>query len=743
MRCSSSSAGNSGGPVGSPGAADAALTVGSVDHDDQLDDCSSRGRTDGGIKPDLTAPGVDIVAAKAKNGRIGTPAEDGYVSMSGTSMAAPHVAGAAAILAGRHPDWTAEQLKATLVASTKPTDGLSVLEQGTGRVDVAKAMTTTVSASPVSLGNGVVQWPHNDDEPITKTLTYTNTGSEPVTLDLATDVGGPDGSAAPQGMFTFTPARLTVPAGGQATATVTTDPKAGTLDGVYSGVVTATGGNQSVRTPIAVTREVESYDVTVKFVDRNGSPTGDYLYRFMDVDERGATYGPYDPSGTVVVRLPKGEYYVDGAITTPKGESQHKAYLVEPAFMVTGDTTLVLDARDAKPVSFTLDKPNARAGFGFIYARLENETWGGMGMQAIVDNFDEYGVRPATTSKKDDFTLTVETRMAEWNGTSFDGSPYLYHVRHTEKDTVPSTLSWTYHDRQFAKVRSTHAAATPGMIGVREGMVTMPLPATLTEYYTPDVPWDGFFTEATELGAYPVSAVAQVEPRSFPLGRTTTERWNVGVYGPAFPEYSADYFAARQGDEVYVNLPLATDQGRGRLGYGMGDGITTLLRAGQVVGEEPMAGSGLFTVAPERGEYTLRSSVTRTEARLSTVVSAEWAFTSAHVAGVAPVELPLLATRFAPNLDDHNAAPAGKKFTFPVSVERNGGPVGTVNTPTVEVSYDDGATWRPATVKRHGTAWQATVTHPTGAEFVSLRSVVTDPRGNTQRQTIIRAYALT
>jgi hypothetical protein len=653
-------------------------------------------------------------------------------------MAAPHVAGAAAILAGAHPDWTADRLKTTLMASAEPTDGVSVLDQGTGRVDVAKAMTTTVSASPASISNGTVRWPHDDDEPIAKTVTYTNTGSEPVPLDLATDVRGPDGAVAPQGMFTVTPTRLTVPAGGQATATVTTDTRVEAADGQYSGVVTATGAGQSVRAPIAVTREAESYDVTVTFIDQNGSPTGNYLYRFMNVDDR-EMYAQYNPSGTVVLRLPKGEYFLDGAITTPRGEfDHHNAVIVEPAFTVTGDTSLVLDAREARPVGFTLDEPNARAGFGFF--AVERETaWGNPGMQGIFTSVDDFGIRPTTTSKKDKFTLTVEAHLAEWNGTSYDGIPYLYHVLHTEKDVVPATLNWTYHNRQFAKVRSRHAATTPGMIGVREGFATMPLPATLTEYYTPDVPWGGTFTETTELGAYPVSAVSQVEPRSFPLGRTTTERWNVGVHGPAFPEYNWDYAAARTGDEAYFSLPLATDQGRGRRGMPFGEGTTTLLRDGQVVGEEPSAGYGLFQLPPERAEYTLRSSVTRPDVRLSTVISSEWTFMSEHAAE--HVDLPLLAVRFAPNLDDHNAAPAGR-FTIPVYVQRNGGAVGAVNAPAVEVSYDDGATWRPAQVKRAGAGWKAVVDHPAGAEFVSLRSTITDAGGNAQRQTITRAYAL-
>ena len=740
------SAGNSGPydeTVSSPGSADAALTVGAVDRNDQLADFSSRGPRweDGAIKPDITAPGVDIVAAKAKNGIIGDPVGDSHVALSGTSMAAPHVAGAAAIVAAQHPDWQAGQLKATLMGSAKPNDALTVFEQGAGRVDVAAATTATVYASPASVNNGTAQWPHDDDQPITKTLTYTNTGAEPVTLDLAAHITGPDGITPPQGMFAIEPARLTVPAGGEAGATVTTNTKVEAPDGMYSGVITATGGDRAVRTPIAVNREVESYNVKLNFLDHDGKPTDLYGFRFVNVATPKA-YLPYDPSGTVVARLPKGEFYFEATVQKEITEYDYlNAEFAEPAFTVTGDTELTVDARDAKPVGFTTDKPNAKEGGALFQFALRTD-WGDTGLTAILGTFDDITIKPAETSKEDRFTFTAEAHMAEKKGESFEGSPYLYHLRHTENGTVPANLEWRVKDRQLAKVTSEHAAAEPGMIGVRSGFLPVPLPSTLREFYTPDVPWQDDFYETPDIESMPVAYTFQSDPKTYRLGRTTTELWNTGVFGPAFPAspYLGDH-AGRLGDDTRFSLALHSDQGRGRAGYADAEGSTTLLRDGEVVAEEPYPGSLQAFLPPERAEYTLRTTATRS-ARLSTEVTAEWTFASEHNGDEDPVFLPLLAVRFAPELDDHNAAPAGKRFTIPVYVQRNGAAKAGTGTPVIEVSYDDGKTWKKAKVTRHHGGWQARVDHPADAEFVSLRSSVSDRDGNAQSQTILRAYAL-
>src|SRR5262249_28894774 len=132
-------AGNSGPveqTVAAPGAADAALTVAAVDSADQVASFSSRGpRAGGALKPDIAAAGGDIGGGGAAGTKLGPAVGDYYIKLSGTSMATPHVAASAAILAEQHPDWTATRLKTALMSSAKDL-GDSPYDQGAGRVDL-------------------------------------------------------------------------------------------------------------------------------------------------------------------------------------------------------------------------------------------------------------------------------------------------------------------------------------------------------------------------------------------------------------------------------------------------------------------------------------------------------------------------------------------------------------------------------------------------------------------------------
>lgn len=117
---------------------------------DTLSDFSSRGprRGDSFLKPDIAAPGQSITSAGAGTG-------SGSYTISGTSMAAPHVAGVMALLREIHPDWTVEELKA-LAMNTATNDVRSAPATtsqrigpgriGAGRVDVPNAATSQVIA---------------------------------------------------------------------------------------------------------------------------------------------------------------------------------------------------------------------------------------------------------------------------------------------------------------------------------------------------------------------------------------------------------------------------------------------------------------------------------------------------------------------------------------------------------------------------------------------------------------------
>lgn len=115
-------AGNSGpdaNTIGCPGSAPDAITVGAIDRDGKVASFSSRGGDRFPNKPDVAAPGVNILSGTSRGSSIdnGDPqAGFGYAAISGTSMATPHIAGLAALLKHRNPKMTTADFKAVVRA---------------------------------------------------------------------------------------------------------------------------------------------------------------------------------------------------------------------------------------------------------------------------------------------------------------------------------------------------------------------------------------------------------------------------------------------------------------------------------------------------------------------------------------------------------------------------------------------------------------------------------------------------
>jgi subtilisin family serine protease len=350
--------------VASPGAAEAALTVAATAKDDGLAGFSSRGpRLDGALKPDIAAPGVHIVAARAAGTSLCAnvcvqpgdgPVDDRYTSASGTSMATPHVAGAAAILAQQHPDWSAARYKAALM-STSADAGHTAYEQGAGRLDVARAVGQRVHAVTAAVDYGLVP---AGQPPASREVTYTNLGDQPVTLNLAASLRDTDGGGDLD-VLTL-PDSVTVPAGASETITVTAD-TARLDEGVYSGSVVATGGaGVRLSTPVGIVRDAPlvTVDIDVPHPPTSRVEDGDWrmLYGIIDVaGNRGSlanriqVLGP----GQARARIPRGTYDFTIVMTwTDADLRRNGAFLIDPELEITGDTTLTFDGRNAQELTF-------------------------------------------------------------------------------------------------------------------------------------------------------------------------------------------------------------------------------------------------------------------------------------------------------------------------------------------------------------------------------------------------------
>ena len=743
-------AGNSGGAgtVGSPSTADSALSVGAVDREDQLADFSSRGPRvgDGGLKPEITAPGVDIVAAKAANGFIGDPAPvDGYVSLSGTSMATPHVAGAAAILTQEHPTWGSKLRKNTLMGSAKPTAGAGVYDQGAGRVDVAREITQTVTADEGSLSFGLQQWPHADDVPVTKTITYRNSGTAAVTLTLT----------APGAPFTVAATTLTVPAGGTASTTVTSDTRADVPDGAIGGYLTATApGDVRVVTPLGVNKEVESYDVTVVTTNRDGTPSTDHVVSLLGLGGDFNFVDVYEPVGTQKVRVPKGEYGVFGWIF--EGETS-SSMLTDSKLVVDKPMTINADARIAKPVRVTVPK----AGAGTVLA-VVNADWAtdefSFGASLLALDFSAIYAAPMSATTSPIFVGSVNGSFAEPGPEeNFRNSPYVFDLAYFSPGKMFNGLRKAPRLKDLATVRTTYATEATGARGSKGNfaqysensggwMVFLPfdLPFQRTDYLSTEAPFSGDFVQETPPAGeddFPVTLSEQLSGRQqFRAGASYRQPWNVAVFGPNVtqPTWEGNW-ASRQGDLLGAYIPLFGD-GAGHPGFSTTDTDTSALYRGNT-----KVGDGYeFELPPATATYRLEQTSTRSAPHVfSTSVSGTWTFRSGHVAGEDYQRLPLSTVRFSPALDNQNRAPRGARFEIPLTVEHQPeSAAGTAKQVTAEVSYDDGKTWKKVSLRGAGDHRVATVDHPSRASFVSLRASVTDSKGNTVKQTVIRAYAL-
>jgi subtilisin family serine protease len=252
------------GSVISPGSSARAITVGATTSaaSPAMADFSSAGPTPLSLrlKPDVVAPGESILSSEP----------GGWGRLSGTSMAAPHVAGAVALLLQRHADWSPNQVKAALTTTSRPVRGAGPSRAGAGLVDVAAADNPIVNPSPTSVSFGLVR----AGATVPRGIVLEDAGGGAGAWSAAFEVAG-----APAGTSVSVPAGISVPSVVKLVLT------AGAAEGEVSGTIVLRRGEVQRRIPVwgrvTVSRLASS---GARVLTRPGVYTGDTRRRPARVD---------------------------------------------------------------------------------------------------------------------------------------------------------------------------------------------------------------------------------------------------------------------------------------------------------------------------------------------------------------------------------------------------------------------------------------------------------------------------
>lgn len=250
---------------------------------DGLAGFSSRGPAYGTntIKPEVTAPGVSVLSSvPADVVGPGGAADDytyAYERLSGTSMATPYVAGAAALLLQHDPRLTPDGVRTALMNTARPLEGAtSVFDRGAGRVDPYAAVHATASVDVaattayVDLEGSTTRRAYRTGaldygtlalgEAYTRSdsLQVRNTSGRPVRYTVAaafTRGSGTSGDAAAAGVTLTATSRVTVGAHGRAAVRTRLRVPASAPAGLYEGVLTLTpdsAGHPALHVPFGM-----------------------------------------------------------------------------------------------------------------------------------------------------------------------------------------------------------------------------------------------------------------------------------------------------------------------------------------------------------------------------------------------------------------------------------------------------------------------------------------------------------
>ncbi|MFI8184188.1 S8 family serine peptidase [Actinacidiphila glaucinigra] len=402
---------NGASTVASPGSADAALTVGAVDSTDTVAAFSSRGPRfrDDAIKPEITAPGVGILAARSQYATFGSGS---YASLNGTSMATPHVAGAAALVAARHPQWSGARIKDALVSTATETPANTADDGGNGRVDAAAASAADLVATGTA-DAGIHSLGGKPGQTVDRRIEWHNSGDKAVTLTLRVDA--PD---APRGLFTVADRQVTVPAGGTATTTLTTvldrAPAGSRFTGHLTGLV---DGKPSTRTLLAVSTREEHHHLRLHFQGRDGEPLANVV-RIQRHGDGARFEGVTNTRGDIDFVAPNGVYtaWMWGDVRGTHGASSlGQALLVRTGVQIRdADTSVTVDGRELRLTEVVTPQKTTAGAVRADFFRSFTDGSPAIGeASTLAPQHDSLWALPAGKPTDGDLLYTVRARMEQ------------------------------------------------------------------------------------------------------------------------------------------------------------------------------------------------------------------------------------------------------------------------------------------------------------------------------------------
>ncbi len=740
--------------ITSPAAAADALTVGAVDGDDKVAWFSSRGPliNTRAAKPELVAPGVEIVAARAAGTSMGRVIDSRYTAASGTSMAAPHAAAGAAILAQRYPRWTPAQLKAALVGAVDPLPSADTYVSGSGRLNVARALNGAVSGQPiVHLGT----FAHPPAGVAQTELSWVNA---PGGLRFEVSTTDRGGSPAPAGAVSFDGRTLSVDRARFAG-------RAGSFTTVVT-ARTAWGTTVSV-TPVTFYAEPAMVDLTLSATaPPHTPPVGGTAFGYaqiVNLDDPAifADGTNVDPGAEpVVLRVPAGRYSV--MATFLDFDTGTATMVGDPDIAVSTDTSLLLDAARAKPVSATVEGvPTVANQKGLTFEQTARRgdlwfdwafAWGADAQRDSVFAGPVSGVGVGSFEFFSSFSLLAP---------GDEPSPYAYDVIEAHGNGIPENVTVTVDRAEQARMsrldQKFHVLDMPGGVTTHKRYGVSPsglfvlesisdnVPAHRVDYLTP-----GYRYVDEAFHNVGLDGFASIESRRMHEAGSREEK--VWVRQPLRPDWYDDPRESTSGcmpqpirrtrQQLRVELVEVADQHQ-RFGcFGLGSRASrslTLHRDGQLVGE--VTGTAAqFDIPAAAATYRLAFDLEASAVLpVSTRVTTAWTFRSAGPKSTGDVPVALLSVDYALALDAANR-PAEGRAAFTLRQAHGVAPQ-RITSFTLFTSLDDGATWQPVTVRRDSVdTFSALLPRPGEGRAVSLRVKADGSAGSAIEQTIIRAY---